>query len=87
MNSRAIVEYKDGKVKSFAYSLNKYNKTPNYDSDADGIYGKGTAADEAWVSKLGEDNFDRFITSDGTKLKISAVDFTGEKVQAEIEVQ
>lgn len=87
LNSRAIVEYKDGKVRSFAYSLNKYDKSLNYDPDKDGIYGKGAAADEAWVSKLGEENFDRLISSDGTKLKISAAGFTGEKVQAEIDVQ
>lgn len=87
LNSRAVVEYKDGKVKSFAYSLNKYDNSLSYDPDSDGIYGKGAIADEAWVSKLGEDNFDRLITSDGTKLKISAAGFTGEKVQAEIEVQ
>lgn len=85
--ARSIVEYKDGKVMSFVYSLNKTDKALAYNSDSDGIYGKGAAIDEAWVSKNSEDSFEQFISYNGTKLKIAADVFTGERVKAEIDAQ
>jgi hypothetical protein len=44
---RAIVEYKNGKILSFIYSLNKRDKAFTYNPDSDGIYGKGGGIDEA----------------------------------------
>lgn len=81
---RAIVEYKDGKITSFIYSINTRSKESAYKPDAVGIYPNGTGADEAWVSKAGADKYEQFITFDGIKLKISAVDFTGARLQFEI---
>lgn len=85
--ARAIVEYKDGKIISFVYSLNKTDKTLAYNSETDGIYGKSGAAGEAWVSKAGDDSYERFVSYDGTKLKIASDIFTGERLKAEINVQ
>ena len=87
LDSRAIVEYKDGKVLSFVFSLNKTDKALVYNSDSDAIYGKGVAVDEAWASKAGEDSYERFISYDGTKLKIVANSFMGERVKEEIDAQ
>lgn len=85
--ARAIVEYKDGKIISFIYSLNKTDKTLAYNFTTDSIYGKSGAADEAWVLKAGEDSYERFISYDGVKLKIAADNFMGERVKAEIDAQ
>ena len=84
---RAIVEYKDGKIMSFIYSLNKRDKALAYNSGSDGIYGKSGEVDEAWVSKAGEDSCEQFISSNGTKLKIAADSFTGERLKVEIDIQ
>lgn len=84
---RGIVEYKDGKISSFIYSVNTRTKESAYSPNADSIYPNGTGADEAWVSKSGEDAYDQFITFDGTKLKISAMDFTGTRLKVEINVE
>lgn len=84
---RAIVEYKDGKITSFIYSLNKRDKSQAYNSDSDSIYKKSSGVDEAWVSKAGEDTYEQFISYDGTKLKIAADSFSGERLKAEIKAQ
>lgn len=84
---RGIVEYSDGKIISFIYSKNEQTKESAYNRNADSIYPNGTGADEAWVSKSGEDGYQQFITFDGTKLHISATDFTGSKLKTEIEVK
>ncbi len=83
---RGIVGYRDGKVTSFIYSLRPRTKETAYDPDADSIYPVGSGVDESWVSKLGEDAYEQFITYDGTRLKISATDFTGNKIKIEIGV-
>lgn len=85
--ARAIVEYKDGEIISFIYSLNKTDKTLAYNFTSDSIYGKSGAVDEAWVSKAGEDSYERFISYDGAKLKIAADNFMGERLKAEIDAQ
>jgi hypothetical protein len=80
---RGIVEYRDGKVTSFIYSLRPRTKESAYNPDADSIYPDGSGADESWVSKLGEDAYEQFITYDGARLKISATDFMGNKIKIE----
>lgn len=84
--SRAIVEYKDGKVMSLVYSLNKQDTSLAYDAVSDGIYEKG-GVDEAWVYKAGKDSYEQFITYDGKTLKISADSFMGDRLDVEITVQ
>lgn len=87
MYERAIVEYKDGKIISFIYSLNKREKELAYNSASDGIYGKSDGIDEAWVSVKGEDSYDQFITGTGTKLNIAADSFSGDRFKTEIDIQ
>lgn len=84
---RAIVEYKDDKIASLIYSLRPRTNESAYKPDADSIYPDGKGIDDAWVSKLGKDKYEQFITFDGTKLQISAADFTGKKVSLEMEVK
>ncbi len=83
---RGIVEYRDGKVTSLTYSASIRTKESAYDSEADGIFPDGKGVDDTWVSKLGEDAYEQFITFDGSKLKISATDFTGNRIKIEIGV-
>lgn len=84
---RGIVEYGDGKIASFTYSLNERTKESAYKPDADSIYPNGTGVDKAWASKSGQDGYEQFITFDGTKLHISATDYTGTKLKTEIDVK
>ena len=84
---RAVVEYKEGKITSLIYSRNTTAVEKAYSPDADSIYPNGTGLDDAWASKAGEDTYEQFITFDGTKLDISAVDYTGTKLNAEIIVK
>jgi hypothetical protein len=86
LHERAIVEYKDGKITSFTYSLNKRTKEKAYNPDTDSIFPNGTGIDKAWASKSGENGYEQFITFDGAKLQISAVDFTGDKLKDEIDI-
>lgn len=85
--ARAIVEYKEGKIGSFVYTTNKTDKSLAYNYEADGIYEKGGALDEDWVTKAGKDSYERYIAYDGTKLKISADTFFGERLNTEIDAQ
>jgi hypothetical protein len=85
--SRAIVEFKDGKILSFIYSLNEQGVTPAYTAKADGIYENSAGVDEAWVSKAGADSYDQFITYDGTTIAIAAHNFMGDRLNVEIEAQ
>lgn len=82
---RAIVEYKDGKIISLTYSVNTRTKELAYNPKTVSIYPDGKGADTAWASKSGEDKYEQFITYDGTKLKISATDFTGKRIKVEID--
>jgi len=87
LHERAIVEYKDGKITSFTYSLNERTKEKAYNPDTDSIFPNGTGVDKAWASKSGENGYEQFITFDGAKLQISAVDFTGDKLNDEINIE
>jgi hypothetical protein len=75
------------KITSFFYSLNKHTKESAYNPDTDSIFPNGTGVDNAWVTKSGEDAYEQFITFDGAKLKISATDFTGNRLKTEIDVK
>lgn len=83
---RGIVEYKDGKIISFIYSLNKRDKASAYDINKDSIYPNGQGTDEAWVAKNGEDSYEQFISYNGNKLKIAANSFMGDRLKAEIDL-
>lgn len=85
--ARAIVEYKEGKVNYFIYTANKTDKALAYDPEADGIYEKGGALDEAWAAKASKDSYERYIVYDGAKLVISADTFFGERLNTEIDAQ
>lgn len=84
---RAIVEYKDSKIISFVYSLNKRDPLLAYHMETDSIYPYGEGVDETWVSNAEEDSYEQFITYDGTKLVISADSFFGERLKVEIDVK
>ncbi|MHB1152158.1 MAG: hypothetical protein ACYCWE_15625 [Eubacteriales bacterium] len=84
---RAIVEYKDGKIISFIYSLSKREKELTYNPASDGIYGKNDGIDEAWVSVKDEDSYDQFISGTRKKLDIAAESFTGDRLKIEIDIQ
>lgn len=84
---RLIVEYKDGIIVSFIYSLSKREKELAYNPASDGIFGKSDGIDEAWVSVKGEDSYEQFISGAGTKLKITADSFTGDRLKIEIDIQ
>lgn len=84
---RGIVEYKDGKIVFFVYSLNKRDKALAYNTDSDGIYGKSVEINEAWVSNAGEDNYEQFISYNGTTLKIAADSFIGDRLIIELKPQ
>jgi len=85
--ARAMVEYKDGKLASFVYTMNKTDKALAYNAQEHGIYENGGAVDETWVAKAEEDSYDRYIDYDGAKLKISANTFMGERLNTEINAQ
>lgn len=84
---RAIVEYKDGKIRYFIYSVNPRSKEFAYSPDSDSIYGKTSGIDEVWVSKAGEDSYDQFLSYDGAKIKIAANKFAGGRLKTEIAAQ
>jgi hypothetical protein len=83
---RGIVEYKNGKILSLIYSLNKRDKASAYDITKDSIYPEGQGTDEAWVLKYGEDNYEQYISFNGSTLKIAADSFMGGRLKAEINV-
>lgn len=83
---RGIVEYKDGKIISLIYSLNKRDKELAYDINKDSIYPSGQGTDEAWVSKYGEDSYEQSISYNGNTLKIVADSFMGGRLKAEMNV-
>jgi hypothetical protein len=84
---RAVVEYRDGKIPYFIYSQNTRSKEFAYDPGKDGIFGKKSGMDEAWVEKGGEDSHEQFLRFDGTKIKIAANTFDGKRFKAEIAAQ
>ena len=84
---RGIIGYKDGKVNSLIYSANERSDESAYDPDRDSIYPEGKGVDDTWVSKANKGTFEQFITFDGTKLSISAKDFTGTELKANIDVK
>lgn len=65
-----IVEYKDGKIISFIYSLKKRDKALAYVINKDCIYPNGQGTGETWVSKNGEDSYEQFISFRGINLKL-----------------
>lgn len=85
--SRAIVNYKDGKIMSFVYAQKTMDEALAYSAESDGIYGKTAGLDEAWVSSGGADSYEQFITYDGTTLKIAADSFMGDRLTVEIAAQ
>lgn len=76
-NERAIVEYKEGRIVSFIYTLNR-SEDFVYQADTDGIFGECEGIDEAWVLAKGEENYDQFLVGKDGKLYISAVSFTSD---------
>ena len=84
---RAILVYKDGKITSLDYSLKPRSREFAYDPDTDAIFPNGKGVDDAWVSESGKDAFEQRIVFEGNKLQISALDFTGTKLEYAIEVQ
>jgi hypothetical protein len=85
--SRALVEYKDGIILSFVYSLNEQGETPAYSPEADGIFENSGNADESWVAAAGEDSYEQFISFDGKTLRIAADSFMGDRLNIEIKAQ
>ncbi len=85
--ARAIVEYKDGKINNFVYTMKKIEKALAYNAQEHGIFENAGAVDAAWVAKADTDSYERYIAYDGTKLKISAITFFGERLNTEIDAQ
>jgi len=83
---RAMITYKDGYVSSFIYSLKPRTSELAYNPKIDNIYPNAASVNEAWVLASGEDTFDQMIVFDGTKLSISATDFTGSKLTFDMNV-
>jgi len=81
---RAILTFRDGKITSLVYSLKPRSNESAYGPDTDNIFPDGTEADDAWVIAAGKDAFEQWIVYDGKKLQISAVDFTGTKLEYEM---
>lgn len=84
---RAIVGYKDGVISSLVYSLKPRSIELAYNLKTDNVYPNAAGADEAWVRASGDGGFEQVIVFDGTKLQISAVDFTGTNIEFDVEVQ
>jgi hypothetical protein len=83
---RAVVEYKDGKITSFVYSLRE-RVSENAYADADSIYKSGAAFDEAWVTADGKDSYEQYVTYDGTTLQIDASSFMGDRLTVAVPAQ
>jgi hypothetical protein len=86
--SRAVVEFRDGKILSFVYAQITQGETPAYSPESDGIYENSAGVNEAWVSSAGADSYDQYITCDGTTLHIAADSFFDDnRLDVEIQVR
>jgi hypothetical protein len=85
--SRAAVKFRDGKILSFVYALNKQDKDLAYTPDSDGIYENSGNLDEAWVTQAGDENREQYITYNGSTLHIEAVSFFGDRLNADIKAE
>lgn len=79
---RGIVNYKDGKVLSFVYTMLYYDGN-EYNSESDSIYPSGSGANIEWAASKGEDEYSQYIKFDGKNFKINVQTF-GERVKVEI---
>lgn len=79
---RAVVNYKDGKLISFIYTISN-RQDAVYDNETDSIYPMGTGANNEWTAPKGEDGYEQYFSYDGKNIKLSVNAF-GERIKTEI---